>query len=209
MSEGFCIGVQQAILRGEAISEYFWYRLYKIVSPLPSFIYPVTQFLLDVSSFRLLYFIKLVTTETRSASRGQNLDYQNFKRTDFTLLPAKVRKRTLVYVEGSELNHTNRTSIGKEHTMDQRSKDKSQPEYPATSTKIPPARAHPGDSAAPADSKKADKSVLTQRWLGQGPYQEPWNTEARGRSEEAESGESASKNNQCKSENDEEYLDTA
>jgi hypothetical protein len=117
-------------------------------------------------------------------------------------------KQTLVYVEGSELNHTNRTSIGKKHTMDQRPKDKSQPSYPATSTNMLPAQAHPGDSTAPANSSKSDKSAQTQRWLGENPHQEPWNAAARIISEEAKSGESASKNSQCKSESEEEYLDT-
>jgi hypothetical protein len=92
--------------------------------------------------------------------------------------------------------------------MDQRPKDKSQPSYPATSTNMLPAQAHPGDSTAPANSSKSDKSAQTQRWLGENPHQEPWNAAARIISEEAKSGESASKNSQCKSESEEEYLDT-
>jgi hypothetical protein len=159
--------------------------LYKITSPLPPSICFVTQFLLHLSSFQLQYLIKLATTETPGASHGQNLDDQNFKRTDFTSLPAKVPKQALVYVEGSELNHTNRTSIGERHTMDQRPKDKSQSSYPATSANIPPAQAHPRDSTALADSNKAGKSAQTQRWLKEEPRQEPWNTEARVMSEGA------------------------
>lgn len=96
-------------------------------------------------------------------------------------------------MEGSELNDTNRISIGKKHTMDQRPKDKSQPDYPATSTKIPSAQAHPGDSTALAASNKADESAQTQRWLKEKPHQEHWNTEARVISEETESDKSASK----------------
>jgi len=63
--------------------------------------------------------------------------------------------------------------------MDQQPKDKSQPSYPATSTNITPAQAHPRDSTALADSNKAGKSAQTQRWLKEEPRQEPWNTEAR------------------------------
>jgi hypothetical protein len=81
----------------------------------------------------------------------------------------------------------------KKHTMDQRPKDKSQPDCLATSTKIPSAQAHPGDSTALATSNKADESAQTQRWLKEKPHQGPWNTEARVISEETESDKSASK----------------
>ena len=96
-------------------------------------------------------------------------------------------------MEGSELNDTNRISIEKKHTMDQRPKDKSQPDYLATSTKIPSVQAHPGDSTALAASDNADESAQTQRWLEEKPHQEPWNTQARVVSEETESDKSASK----------------
>jgi len=77
--------------------------------------------------------------------------------------------------------------------MDQRSKDKSQPDYPATSTKIPSTQAHPRDGTALAASNKADKSAQTQRWLKEKPHQEYWNTEARVISGETEGDKSASK----------------
>ena len=79
--------------------------------------------------------------------------------------------------------------------MDQRPKDNSQHDYPVTWTNIPPSRAHPGYSTAPADYNKADKSAQTQRWLEEKPHQEPWNAQKMVISEEAKSGESASKNN--------------
>ena len=126
-------------------------------------------------------------------SHRQNLDYQNFKRTDFTSLRGKVPKQTLAYLEGSELNDTNRISTGKKHKMDQRPKDKSHSNYPATSTKIPSVQAHPGDTTALATSNKADESAQTQRWLKEKPHQEHWNAEARVISEETESDKSASK----------------
>ena len=92
--------------------------------------------------------------------------------------------------------------------MDQQPKDKSQPSYPATSTNITPAQAHPRDSTTLADSNKAGKSPQTQRWLKEGPRQGPWNAAASVMFGEAKSGELASKNNQCKSESEEEHLDT-
>jgi hypothetical protein len=150
-------------------------------------------------------------------SHGQNLHYQNFKRTDFTSLPAKVPKQTLAYVEGSELNQMDRTSIGKKHTMDRRPKDKSQPNYPATSTKTPPAQAHLGDSKAQAhlrDSKalaasnKAVESAQTKRWLKEKPHQGPWNAPARVIPKETKSDESASKKYSMEDQSEEEYLDT-
>jgi hypothetical protein len=79
--------------------------------------------------------------------------------------------------------------------MDQRLKDKSQPGYPTTSTNIPSAQAHPGDGTALANSNKAGESAQTQRWLKEGPRQGPWNVPARVISEEAKSGELASKDN--------------
>jgi hypothetical protein len=79
--------------------------------------------------------------------------------------------------------------------MDQRSKDKSQSGYPATSANILSAQAHPGDSTGLAKSNKAGESVQTQRWLEEKPRQGPWNVPARVISEETKGGKLASKGN--------------
>ena len=170
--------------------------MYKIASPLP----PSTCSINSIPSSRLFFSTAILHQVGNDQDPGvrvtdKNLDYQNFKRTDFTSLPAKVPRQTRVYVEGSELNHTNRTSIRERRTMDQQSKDKSQPGYPATSTNILSAQAHPGDSTALANSNKAGESVQTQRWLEEEARQGPWNVPARVISEETKSGKLASKGN--------------